>query len=469
MQPIKTLFLFIFLFIIASGCSTSTKIIAFQPEPDDAEPLLFEKSPSFINLPISIKLKDVENKTNSLLNGLIYNDTIIEDDNLEIKIWKQAPISLNNNSVEPIGKLTTILPLKAIVKYRVGTKRLGISIYTIKEFHLNGVVHLESEVNLVNWKLNTTTRLQSLEWKESPTILLFGKNIPITYIINSSTSLFKSKIERKIDESIAKSMDFKPNVLDALDKISAPFEINKQYKSWLRLTPLEIYATNAVIKGQTIFLEMGMKCYLESLIGKQPETKFNSDAIQLKPVEKIPNRFNANITAVSNYQEASEIITKNFVGQEFGSGKKKIKVLNVALWHKKGKIVIALDIRGSINGTIYLTGIPKFNESTKEIYFEQMDYALDTKNKLLKTANWLAQNYIISKIQSNCKYSIQSNLDEGNKSIKTYLKNYSPMPGVFVNGKIEDIQFKKIQLTNQAIIAFLNLQGMINITIDGLK
>jgi hypothetical protein len=264
-------------------------------------------------------------------------------------------------------------------------------------------------------------------------------------------------------------MDFKPNVLDALKKISEPFEINKQYKSWLRLTPLEIYATNAKIKGQSILLDMGMKCYLESLIGKQPETKFNLEAIQLKPVEKIPNRINANITAVSNYQEASDIITKNFAGQEFTSGKKKIKVINVALWHKKGKIVIALEVQGSVNGTIYLTGVPKFNEKTKEIYFEQMDYALDTKNKLLKTANWLAQNYIISKIQANCKYSIQSNLDEGNKNIKAYLKNYSPMPGVFVNGKIEDLQFKKIQITNQAIIAFLNLQGTINITIDGLK
>jgi hypothetical protein len=329
---------------------------------------------------------------------------------------------------------------------------------------LNGVIQLESDINLVNWKLNTITRLQSLDWKESPTILLFGKNIPITYIINSSTTLFKSKIERKIDESIAKSMDFKPNVLDALKKISEPFEINKQYKSWLRLTPLEIYATNAKIKGQSILLDMGMKCYLESLIGKQPETKFNLEAIQLKPVEKIPNRINANITAVSNYQEASDIITKNFAGQEFTSGKKKIKVINVVLWHKKAKIVIALEVQGSINGTIYLTGVPKFNEKTKEIYFEQMDYALDTKNKLLKTANWLAQNYIISKIQANCKYSIQSNLDEGNKNIKAYLKNYSPMPGVF-----EDLQFKKIQITNQAIIAFLNLQGTINITIDGLK
>ena len=51
----------------------------------------------------------------------------------------------------------------------------------------------------------------------------------------------------------------------------------------------------------------------------------------------------------------------------------------------------------------------------------------------------------------------------------TYTKNYSPMPGVFINGTIDDIAFKKIQLTNKAIIAFLNINGKVNVTIDGLK
>jgi hypothetical protein len=51
----------------------------------------------------------------------------------------------------------------------------------------------------------------------------------------------------------------------------------------------------------------------------------------------------------------------------------------------------------------------------------------------------------------------------------TYLKNYSPMPGVFVNGKMEDIQFQKIQLTDKAIIAFIKVSGTINVSVDGLK
>ncbi|MBG6186359.1 hypothetical protein IWX80_000694 [Flavobacterium sp. CAN_S2] len=452
--------------LFISSCATTNKIDALKPEPDDATPLIYENTPSYINMPISVKLKDIENQTNASLSGLIYEDNSIEDDDIEMKVWKLAPITIKNEIGE---KIKTILPLKAIVKYRIGTKKLGIEIYDTREFHLDGVVTLVSDVALINWKLNTKTELKSLDWNESPTMTVFGKNVPVTYLINPAVKLFKSKIEKKIDEAIAKSMDFKPNVLAALEKICVPFLMNETYESWLRIVPIEIYSTSAKLKNDTFVLDMGMKCNMETLIGKQPESKFNASKIILKPVTKIPEDITANIVAISTYQEASKIMTKNFAGQEFGSGSQKVKVQNVAIWHKKGKMIIALDVLGSVNGTIYLAGFPKYNEKTKEIFFDQLDYALDTKNKLMRTANWLAQGLVLKKIEQSCRYSIKPNLEEGQKSMMTYMRNYSPMQGVFVNGKMEDIQFQKIQLTNQAIIAFIKVKGTVSVSVDGLK
>ncbi|OAB28250.1 hypothetical protein FBFR_09660 [Flavobacterium fryxellicola] len=461
--------LVIFIFLMLSSCGTTTKIAALKPEPDDATPLQYESVISYINLPITVKIKDIENQTNALLNGLIYEDKTIEDDDIEMKVWKLAPITIKNNLGGKGEKISTILPLKAIVKYRIGTKKMGIEMYDVREFHLDGVVNLVSDVALTNWKLTTKTELKSLDWNESPTMTVFGKNVPVTYLINPAIKLFKSKIERKIDEAIAKSMDFKPNVLTALEKICTPFLMNDTYESWLRIVPIEIYSTTAKLKNDTFLLEMGMKCNMETLIGKKPETKFNASKITLKTVTKIPEDLTANIVAISTYQEASKIMTKNFSGQEFGSGSKKVKVQNVAIWHKNGKMILALDLLGSINGTIYLSGFPKYNEQTKEIFFDQLSYALDTKNKLMRTANWLAQGIVLKKIEQNCRYSIKPNLEESQKNMMTYLKNYSPMQGVFINGKMEEIQFQKIQLTNQAIIAFIKINGSVNASINGLK
>ncbi|MFE3866800.1 DUF4403 family protein [Flavobacterium sp. LS2P90] len=464
-----SILLVVLFIILISGCSTSQKIATLKPEPDDAIPLVYENVPSFINLPISVKLKDIENQTNALLNGLIYEDNNIEDDDIEMKVWKLAPITIVNDHGLSGERIKTILPLKVIVKYRIGTKKLGISLYDTREFNLNGVVTLLSDVSLTNWKLNTTTELKSLNWNESPTMTVFGKNLPVTYLIKPGVKLFKSKIEKKIDSAIEKSMDFKPNVLKALEKVCTPFLLIDVYLSWLRIVPIEIYSTTAKLKNDTFLLEMGMKCNMETLIGSKPESKFDATKIILKSVTKIHEEINATIVAVSTYQEASKIMTKNFYGQEFGSGSNKIKVQNVAIWQKKGKMIIALDVMGSVNGIIYLAGFPQYDKQTKEVFFDQLDYALDTKNKLMRTANWLTQGLVLRKIQQSCRYSIKPNLEEGKQSMMSYLKNYSPIPGVYVNGKMEDIQFQKIELTNQAIIAFIKVKGSVNVSVNGLK
>ena len=451
--------------LLFSGCSVTQKIDTVKPEPDTTGVIAYETETSFINMPVSIKLKDIAFQTNKILNGLIYEDNNITDDALELKIWKQAPIEIKEEN----GKIKTILPLKILAKYRYGTQAFGVSMYDTREFNMNGVITLVSDINLSNWKVQTTTSLKTLDWKESPSINIAGKSVAITYLMNPAIRIFKSKLEKTIDDAMKKSMDFKPNVMDALAKISNPVEMSAAYESWLRLVPLELYTTDAVLKKDVITMEMGLKCNMETFIGQQPKNNFDKDKIVLKPVTKMPNEITANIAAISTYADAAKIMNKNFQGQEFGSGSKKVKVLNVDLWQKDSKMIIALQLSGSLNGTIYLAGYPQYNSLTKEIYFDQLDYVVDTKSRLIKTANWLAQGMILRKMQESCRYSIQPNLEEGKANMMKYLSNYSPMPGVFINGKSDGIEFKKIKLTSNAIIAFLSIKGKINVSIDGLQ
>jgi len=76
---------------------------------------------------------------------------------------------------------------------------------------------------------------------------------------------------------------------------------------------------------------------------------------------------------------------------------------------------------------------------------------------------------IVKKMQESCRYSIQGNLDEGKQNLVKFMKNYSPMPGVFVNGNLNSLDFQKIQLTNQALLAFVKITGDVKVTVDGIK
>lgn len=431
----------------------------------DAGALVTKHEPSFINIPVNIQIKDVETLTNNNLTGLIYDDNSFESDDLKLKIWKEAPIKITYEN----GKIKTIFPMKAQVFYRIGTSKLGIDLYDIREFNMNGTVTMLSDVGLSNWNLKTNTRLISLEWKEHPSMKLFGQNIPITNIIIPAIALFKDDIVESIDKALAESMNFKPQVLDALETICKPFQMSETYESWLRIVPEELYTTDATLTKTEVRFTMGMKCQMETIIGAEPQPKFDRNKIVLKPVKDIPNRVTTSIVAISSYEDASRLMTNNFKGQVFGSGSKKVSVENVELWQNSQKLIIGLSLKGAVNGTIYLSGYPQYNAVTQEVYLDQLDYVLDTKSVMAKTANWLASKTILLQLQQNCRYSIKPNLDEGKANILKYLNNYTVMPGVFVNGQLGDITFKNMQLTNDAMVAFIEIDGNVAISVKGIE
>jgi hypothetical protein len=433
-----------------------------KPVPSDNSPMVYKTSTSFVSMPLDISLNDIEKQLNKKLSGLIYEDNEMKDDKQAIKIWKTSTIKITEKN----GKIQTVLPLKVWLKFKYGTNFLGLN--DTREINLNGTITLLSDARISNFKLTTNSKIDDYIWNESPSMVIAGKNIPITYIVNPMLSLSKSKISKLIDDTINDMPDFKPVVLDVLEKMSTPFLTSEQYQTWFRLEPIEVYVTDAVLDRAKIGMDLGLKCNMLTMVGKEPKKTFDRNAVAFKPVTHVPEKITANIAAISTYESASRLITKNFRGQEFISGKRKITVNEVNLWHKDGKIIIQLLMSGSINGKIYLAGIPKYNTETQEIYFDQMDYVLDTKGMLTRTANWLLQGLILKKIEANCRYSIKSNLEEGKKNMTPYLTNYSPMKGVTVNGTMNDFVFEKVELTNKAIIAFLRTTGKMNVTIEGM-
>ena len=379
------------LFFAVISCGTTSKIEALKPAPSNNAPVVYKNKTSFVAMPVEVTLKEIESQLNKNLTGLIYNDSILSDDKTEMKIWKTAPIKLT----EKDGNIVSVIPMKIWAKFKYGTDFMGLN--DTREVNLNGTITLNSKTHLTNWKLTTVSKLEDFEWSESPSILVAGKNVPITYIINPTLSIFKSKIAKKIDKAIDETCDFKPQVLSVLEKLSTPFLTSEQYETWFKMVPMELYVTEAKLSKSKITLNMGLKCNMQTMVGQEPKNSFDATKIVLKPVGSIPENTTASVVAVSTYESASKIVTKNFQGQEFASGSRKIVVQKVDLWQKDGKMIIALDILGSINGTIYLSGIPNYNPISKEIYFDQMDYVLNTKGILTKSANWLLQGTILRK------------------------------------------------------------------------
>ncbi|WP_396181688.1 DUF4403 family protein, partial [Flavobacterium sp.] len=195
------------------SCSTSKKIEALKPEPSNNAPIVYSNKTSLISMPMEVSIKEVEYQLNKNVKGLIYADTILNDDKTEMKIWKTSDIKL----IEKNGEIVSVIPLKIWAKLKYGTEFMGLN--DTRELNINGTITLSSKANFANWKLNTTSKIEDFEWSESPSILVAGNNVPITYIINPTLSIFKGRIAKMIDEAINKSCDFKTQVMQVLETL----------------------------------------------------------------------------------------------------------------------------------------------------------------------------------------------------------------------------------------------------------
>jgi hypothetical protein len=101
---------FLFTAIISCGsCATTNKINALKPEADDAVPLVYENNPSFINLPISVKLKDRESNQYSFSRIDLWGQY-----HWGRWHWNESLETTNNNYIwKGEEKIKTILPFKS--------------------------------------------------------------------------------------------------------------------------------------------------------------------------------------------------------------------------------------------------------------------------------------------------------------------------------------------------------------------
>jgi len=447
------------------ACGASQKIITSKPSQESVEEEAIEKETSFLSLPISISLQEAENQINKNVEGLLFQDDDFTKDQLKIKVWKDGIIKLSQEG----GQVKVIFPIKASGTFEYKINKFGLDISGTKDFSLSGNFTFLSRVGLSNWQLSTQTTIQSVDWKMPPTIEISKQKVSIAFFVNASLRLFKSDVENLIDASLSKTLNFKPQVIQALKSISQPIHLNETYQSWFQLLPIEVYATDATLLNSQINIQMGLKCTMETKVGSPNASVFEPSKLVLKAVKSMPNKISANMVVVSTYAEASKIITQNFKGQKIGEGSKKMIVEEVQLWHQNGKLIVDLKVSGSINGHVYLSGYPMYNAQTKEIFFDQLNYILDTKNVLHRSANWLLKGTFLTAIRENCRYSIEKDLLKTKDQLDFYLNNYHPQKGIQINGKTGEIAFKRIALTNTGLAAFLGVEGEAKIEINGLE
>jgi len=464
MRHLLNLILFISIFVAFQSCS-STKLPTEKPN-ESYIPFNYEPVPSTISLPVEMKVTALEALLNRQLNGLIYADTSLDNnggDNIMVKAWKKDNIKIGFEN----GQFIYRVPLKLWIKAGWKINQFGISLSDYREMNAEIALKFRSFV-VVNkdWSVTTVTTSDGYEWLTKPTLKIGPVDLPITFIADMIIKFNTKTINSAIDSGLGSSLDLKTTAKDAWIEMQKPMLLSEEYGLWLRISPKSVSAMPITGGKGTIKHTTSIQGVAESFTGKQPPAMINRVLPDLTPATNLSDEFLANVISYIGYEYLDSITRLTLVNTSYEYGKKKITITGVSVYGNESKMIIATDVTGSINGKLYFSGMPMYRVSDSSIILKDLQFSVQTKNVLLKSASWLANSGIEKMISKNMSYPIGADIRETYDMMVESLKKYEIGEGFIMTGNLIGFEVQQPMLVPAGIIAPISIKGKLAIKLE---
>ncbi|SEJ11406.1 protein of unknown function [Dyadobacter sp. SG02] len=431
-----------------------------------------EKHLSVLNVPIEIPVAEIEKQINNQIKGLIYDDNSYEDennDNLKAKVWKISPIKV----VAIDSSFLFEVPLKIWVSAGYKVSPLGMTMSGYKDTEFSIRIRLISKIGITSsWQIKSDTYVDSYDWISEPNIRVAGINIPIKGMVSRMLNKNFDKITDAIDQQVATNLELKKNAELAWNIARQPVMLAKEYDTWLVIVPTGVEMTPLLSKNNILRSVIGIKGYTQTITSAvKPAVAPLQKLPDLRIVDKVQDDFKIGLISLVSYEDAARLATKQFAGEKFSflGGKYHVEVTSIEMYGQNDRLVIKAGLKGSIGGDIYLKGIPYYDPATQQLSLKSLDYDLDTKNSIVRTAGWLLQGQFSRMMEKRMVFPVGGQIADAKTTIQKTLANYKVTEGVVVKGILSDIVPDKVYLTPKHLYSVVFATGKVNLKVDGLK
>ncbi|MDP4186029.1 MAG: DUF4403 family protein, partial [Bacteroidota bacterium] len=164
-----------------------------------------------------------------------------------------------------------------------------------------------------------------------------------------------------------------------------------------------------------------------------------------------------------SYPELNNMAKKLLIERTFSSDEKSITIEDLNIFDNNGKIIVDATVSGSMKGELRLTGDPYYDPSDSTLKIKNLDFDLQTRNAIAKSANWLMHHKLAEKIQDKLNLTIAKKVEEAKQMICKMLVNKYLGHNVHLTGKLDNLYVNEIFLAKESIKANLLFKGGINL------
>ncbi len=233
---------------------------------------------------------------------------------------------------------------------------------------------------------------------------------------------------------------------------------------YLKINPEKIRLSTLYIKDDTLNISAGISA--RPRISSRREAEIQTLVPDISDFRQ-RSGFSIYSDAIMNYDSLSRILNREMYKKRIDMEKtgKYVIVENCELYGVGSeKLVCKLQFSGSATGELYLTGKPVYEKETEHLVIKDLEYDLNTRNALLRTARWLFNRRIINELN---KYAV-FNISEHSAALLVTLHeqmNRNWNNGVRTAGNINRLQLVDMYPGEDNLVLRFHTRGELSVAI----
>lgn len=410
---------------------------------------------SNIFLPVELSRKGLSQWINEQIDGTIFDDKI-EENNLLITVTKSGQITYEIDGFSFLYRI----PLHVSIKKE----------FIVGEVNADGKILITLRTQLSwnkHWELKSSTQILGHQWIQEPKAKLLGFRISIKSISDRILNNSKKKLTEEIDKSINKNFILKKYAQDVWNLIQSPLLISPKNNIYLYLTAKDFSLTKLSSTESSIHTTIFLSGYPSIGLRKQvPLQKYSPLILLSIKEESNQNHFDISTKIELRFEDLEGLIKNNFEGKKYPVGNQYLQILSIVLGKKNDKITLDLTTSGLYEGTLYVEGIPVFNNEDQLFKLNELAFSIEA-TQLSKSLDQIVLKGILeSKLNGQLIWSIEQLLAELQSLIQKQLSNFQLYERIVLKGVLSSITLESFQIEKDTITLNVRLKGAGKICIE---
>ena len=457
---------FTVLMVVVLACAPNKKMLRDDDGAEQADSIIGDSVPqplvSTIIAPVQIDAHYLQRLINDQIQSLVYETdtfTLPPFKNVDLKVWRTDSISLEVNGNE----LSYTVPLRLWLRITLKVEKFGLSYSQKHDIQGDVAVHYRTRFSINNdWSIATATRADGYEWISEPVTKIGMLSIPITPVADRVMKQQQAIFAHLIDRAVTQNLSPRRLIMPVWIALQQPRCISDTIDMWLKLRPRKIAITQPAGSQGAIRTTVCITSLAEAFFGTPPEAAADSALPDLEIVSTIDSSFAINVYCDLPFLTADSMAMRMLAGHPIPYKKMKLNVNELQMGNFEGMLVMRTIVSGDFAGTINLVGTPELNPKKMLLTIRNLNFDLETRDRVQRAANWLMHGRIAQRIAQKLQFPLAAKLTEAKVLLQNALAEMRISDAATIKGTVDSLTVGGVAMSDTSFVVTVFAKGRMN-------